>query len=191
MGMGEPLENYDNVLRAVRICASDIGKQIGFRRQTISTVGIPEGIKRLADEDIFPRLAVSLHSADDGIRKSLVPAANKYSLKELLSAMKYYNEKTGRRITIEYCMLDGINDSFDLARKLIQYIRPLKASVNLIEYNPHPGSDFQPSNRQQIKEFKDMLMQAGFEAIIRFRRGRSINAACGQLGADRLTKKEE
>jgi 23S rRNA (adenine2503-C2)-methyltransferase len=190
MGMGEPMENYDNVLRAVRILASDIGKQIGFRRQTISTVGIPEGIRKLADENIFPRLAVSLHSADDGIRKEIVPTANKYSLKDLLSAMKYYNEKTGRRITIEYCMIDGVNDSFDLARRLIQYIRPLKVGVNLIEYNPHPGSDFQPSNREQIKEFKDMLMQAGFEAIIRFRRGQSIKAACGQLGADRLTNKE-
>ncbi|OHB60724.1 MAG: 23S rRNA (adenine(2503)-C(2))-methyltransferase [Planctomycetes bacterium GWF2_42_9] len=191
MGMGEPLENYDNTLRAVRIFASDIGKQIGFRRQTISTVGIPEGIKKLADEDIFPRLAVSLHAADENVRKEIVPAANKYSLKELSTAMKYYNEKTGRRITIEYCMIDGINDSFELARKLIQFARPLKAGINLIEYNPHPGSDFQPANRDQIKTFKDMLMQAGFETIIRFRRGQSIKAACGQLGADRLTKKEQ
>ncbi|MEN6385556.1 MAG: 23S rRNA (adenine(2503)-C(2))-methyltransferase RlmN [Phycisphaerales bacterium] len=191
MGMGEPLENYDNTLRAVRIFASDIGKQIGFRRQTISTVGIPEGIKKLADEDIFPRLAVSLHSADENIRKEIVPAANKYPLKELLAAMKYYNEKTGRRITIEYCMINGVNDGFDLARKLIQFVRPLKVGINLIEYNPHPGSDFQPSDRDQIKTFKDMLMQAGFETIIRFRRGQSIKAACGQLGADRLPKKEE
>jgi 23S rRNA (adenine2503-C2)-methyltransferase len=191
MGMGEPLENYDNTLKAVRIFASDIGKQIGFRRQTISTVGIPEGIKKLADEDVFPRLAVSLHAADENIRKQIVPAANKYSLKELSAMMKYYNEKTGRRITIEYCMIDGVNDSFDLARKLIQFVRPLKVGINLIEYNPHPGSDFQPSHREQIKTFKDMLMQAGFETIIRFRRGQSIKAACGQLGADRLTKKEE
>ncbi|HBG27474.1 MAG: 23S rRNA (adenine(2503)-C(2))-methyltransferase [Planctomycetes bacterium GWF2_41_51] len=188
MGMGEPLENYDNTMRAVRINATEIGKQIGFRRQTISTVGIPEAIRKLADEDVFPRLAVSLHSADDGVRKEIVPAAHKYSLKELLSAMKYYNETTGRRITIEYCMIDGVNDSFDLARKLIQYIRPLKVGVNLIEYNPHPGADYQPARREQIKEFKDMLMQAGFETIIRFRRGQAVKAACGQLGADRLSE---
>jgi len=189
MGMGEPLENYDNTLRAVRIFAAETGKQIGVRRQTISTVGLPDEIRKLADEDIHPRLAVSLHSADDGVRKGIVPVANKYSLKELLSAMKYYNQKTGRRITIEYCMIDGVNDSLDLARKLIHYIKPLKASVNLIEYNPHPGSDFQPAGRDKIKAFKDLVMQAGFEAIIRFRRGQSINAACGQLGADRISQK--
>lgn len=190
MGMGEPLENYENVMRAVRINAAEIGKQIGFRRQTISTVGIPDGIRKLADEDVFPRLAVSLHSADDGVRKEIVPAAHKHSLKELLSAMKYYNEKTGRRITIEYCMIDGVNDSFDQARKLVQYIRPLKAGVNLIEYNPHAGAEFEPAKREQIKAFKDLLMQAGFETIIRFRRGQTVKASCGQLGADRLEKKE-
>ncbi len=191
MGMGEPLENYDNVFRAVRIFASDIGKQIGARRQTISTVGIPDGIRRLAEEDIYPRLAVSLHAPDDNIRKQIVPTANKYPLKDIIAAMKYYNEKTDRRITIEYCMIDGINDSFDSARTLIQILRPLRVGINLIEYNPHPGSDFQPSRRQQIKAFKDMLMQAGYEAIIRFRRGQAINAACGQLGADRLAKKDD
>lgn len=191
MGMGEPLENYDNTFRAVRILASDIGKQVGVRRQTISTVGIPEGIRKLAEEDIYPRLAVSLHAADDNVRKEIVPTANKFPLKEIIAAMKYYNEKTGRRITIEYCMIDGINDSFDLARKLVQVLRPLKVGINLIEYNPHPGSDFQPSLREQIKAFKDLLMQSGFEAIIRFRRGQSIKAACGQLGADRLNQNKD
>ena len=191
MGMGEPLENYDNTLRAVRIFAAETGKQIGVRRQTISTAGIPDEIRKLADEDIFPRLAVSLHSADDGVRKEIMPIAHKYSLKELLSAMKYYTDTTGRRITIEYCMIDGVNDSLDLARKLINYIRPLKASVNLIEYNPHSGSEFQPSHREQIKAVKDLIMQAGFEAIIRFRRGQSIKAACGQLGADRIEAEKE
>lgn len=189
MGMGEPLENYDNTLRAVRIFAAETGKQIGVRRQTISTVGLPEEIRKLADEDIYPRLAVSLHAADENVRQQIVPVANKYPLKDLTAAMKYYNEKTGRRITIEYCMIDGVNDGFDLARKLVQFVRPLKASVNLIEYNPHPGADYQPARREQIKAFKDMLMQAGFETIIRFRRGQGIKAACGQLGADRIIPK--
>jgi len=188
MGMGEPLDNYDNTLQAVRILSDQSGRQIGVRRQTISTVGLPDGIKRLAEEDIYPRLAVSLHAADDNLRKQIVPAANKYPLPELIKAMKYYHQKTERRITIEYCMMDGVNDSLDYADKLIKLLRGMYVSFNLIEYNPHPGSDFQPSTRERIKAFKDILMQSGFEAIIRYRRGRSIKAACGQLGADRIRK---
>jgi 23S rRNA (adenine2503-C2)-methyltransferase len=190
MGMGEPLDNYENTLKAVRILADQSGKKIGIRRQTISTVGLPAGIKKLANEDIYPRLAVSLHAADNNLRKQIVPAANKYPLPQLISAMKYYQQKTDRRITIEYCMIDGVNDSPDLARKLIQFLKGLHASVNLIEYNPHPGCDFKSSPQSRMKTFKDILMQGGIETIIRFRRGRSIKAACGQLGADRIEKTE-
>jgi 23S rRNA (adenine2503-C2)-methyltransferase len=188
MGMGEPLDNYENTLKAVRILSDQCGRKIGIRRQTISTVGLPDGIKRLADEDIYPRLAVSLHAADDNLRKQIVPAANKYPLPELIRAMKHYQQKTDRRITIEYCMMDDINDSLDCARKLIQLLKGIHASVNLIEYNPHSGCDFKASPKERIKAFKDILMQSGFEAIIRYRRGRSIKAACGQLGADRIIK---
>ncbi len=186
MGMGEPLDNYDNTLKAVRILSDQSGKKIGIRRQTISTVGLPDGIRKLADEDIFPRLAVSLHAADDNLRKQIVPAANKYPMPELIKALEYYQQKTERRITIEYCMMDNINDSLDYARTLINLLKGLHVSFNLIEYNPHPGSDFEPSPKERIKAFKDILMQSGFEAIIRYRRGRSIKAACGQLGADRI-----
>lgn len=188
MGMGEPLDNYDNTLKAVRILSDQSGRKIGIRRQTISTVGLPDGIRKLADEDIYPRLAVSLHAADNNLRKQIVPAANKYPLPQLINAMKYYQQKTERRITIEYCMMDGINDSLDCVQKLIKLLKGLHVSVNLIEYNPHPGCDFQASPKEQIKSFKDILMQSGFEAIIRYRRGRSIKAACGQLGADRIIK---
>jgi len=191
MGMGEPLDNYDSTLKAVRILSDQAGRQIGARRQTISTVGLPDGIRKLADEDIYPRLAVSLHAPNDNLRKQIVPAASKYPLPALLSAMKYYTQKTERRITIEYCMMDNINDSLDYAEKLIKLLRGLHVSFNLIEYNPHPGSDFQPSPKEQIKAFKDFLMQSGFEAIIRYRRGRSIKAACGQLGADRIKREKE
>jgi 23S rRNA (adenine2503-C2)-methyltransferase len=189
MGMGEPLDNYENTIKTVRILADPAGKNIGIRRQTISTVGLPDGIKKLADEEIYPRLAVSLHAPDDELRKQIVPVANKYPMARLLNAMKLYQKKTKRRITIEYCMLAGVNDSPDLALKLVQVLKGLHASVNLIEYNPHPGCNFEPSPRDRIKAFKDILMQAGFEAIIRFRRGTSINAACGQLGADRIPNK--
>ena len=106
MGMGEPLDNYENTIKSVRILSDQSGRKIGIRRQTISTVGLTEGIRKLADEDIYPRLAVSLHAPIDDLRKQIVPAANKYPLPELLNAMKYYQEKTERRITIEYCMLD-------------------------------------------------------------------------------------
>jgi 23S rRNA (adenine2503-C2)-methyltransferase len=188
MGMGEPLDNYENTLKSVRILSDQSGRQIGIRRQTISTVGLPDGIRKLADENIYPRLAVSLHAPDDNLRKQIVPAANKYPLSQLINAMKYYQQKTERRITIEYCMMDNINDSLDYAQKLIKFLRGLHVSFNLIEYNPHPGSDFQPSPKERIKAFKDILMQSGFEVIIRYRRGRSIKAACGQLGADRIKK---
>jgi 23S rRNA (adenine2503-C2)-methyltransferase len=188
MGMGEPLDNYENTLRAVRILADQSGKKIGIRRQTISTVGLPAGIRKLADEDIYPRLAVSLHAADNNLRKQIVPAANKYPLPQLINAMKYYQQKTDRRITIEYCMMENINDSLDCVRKLAQLLKGLKAGVNLIEYNPHPGACFKASPKERIKAFKDFLMQSGFETIIRYRRGRSIKAACGQLGADRIKK---
>jgi 23S rRNA (adenine2503-C2)-methyltransferase len=186
MGMGEPLDNYENTLKAVRILSDQSGKKIGARRQTISTVGLPAGIKKLADEDIYPRLAVSLHAADDNLRKQIVPAANRYPLPQLISAMKYYQQKTDRRITIEYCMMENINDGDDCARRLVQFLKGFEANVNLIEYNPHPGCDFKSSPKERIKSFKDILMQSGIETIIRYRRGRSIKAACGQLGADRI-----
>ena len=188
MGMGEPLDNYDNTLKAVRILSDQAGRKIGIRRQTISTVGLPDGIRRLAQENIYPRLAVSLHAADDNLRKQIVPAANKYPLPQLINAMKDYQQKTERRITIEYCMMDNINDSLDCVHNLIKLLKGLYVSFNLIEYNPHPGSDFQPSPKERIKAFKDILMQSGFEAIIRYRRGTKIKAACGQLGADRIGK---
>ncbi|MFA5291627.1 MAG: 23S rRNA (adenine(2503)-C(2))-methyltransferase RlmN [Phycisphaerae bacterium] len=191
MGMGEPLDNYENTIKAVRILADPAGKNIGIRRQTISTVGLPDGIKKLADEEIYPRLAVSLHTPVDELRQEIVPVAKKYPLPVLMAAMKHYNQKTDRRITIEYCMIEGVNDNPDLARKLIQLLRGLHASVNLIEYNPHPGCDFKPSPQDRIRAFKDILMQAGIETIIRFRRGRSIKAACGQLGADRISRKPD
>jgi 23S rRNA (adenine2503-C2)-methyltransferase len=191
MGMGEPFMNYDDTLKTVRILASPFGKNIGIRRQTISTVGIVEGIKKLADEDIYPRLAVSLHAPDDKIRKKIVPAANKYPLNDILNAIQFYNSRTSRRITIEYCMIDKINDSSDCAERLADILAGLDVSVNLIEYNPHPGCDFKPAEREKIKIFKDILMKSGFETIIRFRRGRSIKAACGQLGADRIKLKSK
>ena len=186
MGMGEPLDNYDAVIKAVKMLNDPAGAGIGIRKQTISTIGIIDGIKKLADEKIYPRLAVSLHAANDHLRKKLVPAENKYPLAELIKAISHYQDKTQRRVTIEYCMLKGLNDSLTDAKNLANLLKGLKTNVNLIEYNPHPGADFKGSASGAIKAFKDSLMASGIETIIRFRRGRTIKAACGQLGADRI-----
>ncbi|MCD4830736.1 MAG: 23S rRNA (adenine(2503)-C(2))-methyltransferase RlmN [Anaerohalosphaeraceae bacterium] len=188
MGMGEPMYNYDNCLKAVWILTDPKGLNIGIRKQTISTCGLPDGIRALAEEDIYPRLAVSLHAASDTLRKKLMPIASKHPMAELVSAMRYYQQKTSRRITIEYCMIKCLNDSLSDAQALAALLRPLRANVNLIEYNPHPGCDFQGSSSRAIKAFKDTLMQSGVETIVRYRRGRNIKAACGQLGADRIKK---
>ena len=186
MGMGEPLENYDEAVKAVKILCDQAGLNIGIRRQTISTCGITPGIAKLADEEIYPRLAVSLHTADALLRKKLMPIANKYPLAELIKELRKYKEKTGRRVTLECCMIKGLNDSPAAAAELIKLLKGLQTHVNLIEYNPHPGCDFKASDTETLKEFRDILMKAGIETIIRFRRGRSIKAACGQLGAERI-----
>ena len=188
MGMGEPLDNYDEVIKAVRILSDQAGLNIGIRKQTISTCGITPGIAKLADEKIYPRLAVSLHAADDAIRKKIMPIANKYPLKNLIKELHNYQEKTGRRVSFEYCMIKNLNDGISIAKQIIKLLKPLNAHVNLIEYNSHPGCDFQASESATIKAFKDFLMAAGIETIIRYRRGRSIKAACGQLGAERIKK---
>ncbi len=190
MGMGEPLYNYAHVLRAVRILAASGGLNIGIRKQTISTCGIPDGIKMLSMEDIHPRLAVSLHAGCDNLRKRLMPIASKHSLSELVSVMKFYQQKTGRRITIEYCMISGVNDSLSEAHSLSALLRPLRVNVNLIEYNPHSGCDFRGSSSVAIGAFKDFLMSSGIETIVRYRRGRGICAACGQLGAEKISSQD-
>ena len=191
MGMGEPLENYDEVIKAVKILGDQTGLSIGIRKQTISTCGITPGIAKLADEKIYPRLAVSLHTADAALRKKIMPIANKYPLAELIKQLRKYKEKTGRRVTLEYCMIKGLNDSPAAAAELIKLLTGLQVHINLIEYNPHPGCDFKASEQETIKKFRDILMKSGIETIIRFRRGRSIKAACGQLGAERIKRRCE
>ena len=186
MGMGEPFDNYDEVIRSARILNHHAGSNIGQRHITISTCGIPEAIKRFADEALQVRLAVSLHAAGDRKRQRIMPIAAKYPLHELISAVKAYQRKTGRRVSFEYCMMKNVNDSAADAEALISLLKGINAAVNLIEFNPHEGCSFQAAARATIQHFKDILMQAGIETIIRYKRGRKINAACGQLGATRL-----
>jgi len=186
MGMGEPLLNYNNVLKSVRILNHPAGKNIGIRHLAISTCGIVPGIKKLSCEDIQPRLAVSLNAPNDALRTQLMPINVKYPIAELLRAVRLYQERTSQRVTFEYVLIKGLNDSAEHARMLVKLLSGLMRNVNLIEHNPHPGCVYAGSDSKRIKQFASILEQAGIETTIRFRMGRGIKAACGQLGADSL-----
>jgi 23S rRNA (adenine2503-C2)-methyltransferase len=189
MGMGEPLDNFEATMRSVDILNHKDGRNIGIRHITVSTCGLPEAIRKLAASPVQPRLAMSLHAPDDTTRGKLMRIGSLYPLDEVISALKNYQHVTGKRVTIEYCMIDSVNDRLEQATGLITLLKGLKVNVNLIELNPFPGCRFGPSSAKQIRAFADILSNAGIETIIRFKRGRSIKAACGQLGATWLTTK--
>ena len=184
MGMGEPLSNYDAVLKAVRILNHPDGKNIGIRRQTISTCGNADGIRRLANESIYPRLAISLNASSDSTRAKLMPISVRYPISKLLQAVKFYQAKTRARVTFEYVLIKGLNDKASDAYALIKLLKGLMCNINLIEYNPHPGCDLEGSSPATVKRFAVILEEVGLETSIRFKMGRKIKAACGQLGAD-------
>ena len=188
MGMGEPLLNYDAVVKSIGILNHAEGKNIGIRHMTISTCGIIPAIKKLAQEDIHPRLAISLNAPADALRTKLMPINSKYPLAELFKAIRDYQQSTRRRVSFEYVMIKGINDSVEHARTLVKLLRGLMCHVNLIEHNPHPGCDFAGSSSEDTKKFAAVLERTGIETTIRFRMGRGIQAACGQLGAELLKK---
>ncbi len=190
MGMGEPLANYEATLDAVRILNHSAGRHIGIRHLTISTCGLVEGIERLADEGIQPRLAISLNAPTDAIRQKLMPIAKKYSLGRLFAAVELYQHKTRNRVTFEYCLIKGVNDTGLHARMLVKRLRGVMCNVNLIEYNPHEGCNLKPSDREAIERFAGVLEDAGFETTVRLKMGQTINAACGQLGAKRMENSE-
>ncbi|MGA2070326.1 MAG: 23S rRNA (adenine(2503)-C(2))-methyltransferase RlmN [Sedimentisphaerales bacterium] len=202
MGMGEPLANYDAVLDAVRILNNSAGRHIGIRHLTISTCGLVEAIERLAGEDIQPRLAVSLNAPTDAIRAKLMPIAKKYPLDRLFAAIGRYQRTTRNRVTFEYCLIKGVNDTVLHARILVKRLRGIMCNVNLIEYNPpaspdsrarrggHEGCNLKPGGRQAIERFAGVLKDAGIETTIRLKMGQTINAACGQLGAKRQENSE-
>lgn len=183
MGMGEPLANYENVMRSVKILNHPEGKGLGIRHITISTCGLADKIRQLSGEKLVPRLAISLNSADDGVRSKLMPVNKKYDLKSLKSAVKQYQVKTGRRITFEYVLIKDINDSGQDVKKLLRFIEGLKCNVNLIGLNSHPGCKYRPSGNRVIAAFAEALSQAGVETVVRKKLGGDIFAACGQLGA--------
>jgi 23S rRNA (adenine2503-C2)-methyltransferase len=179
MGMGEPLANYDRVREAIRRMVEVMG--MSGRAITVSTVGIIPGIRRLAEEPWPVSLAVSLHAADDELRSTLVPINRRYPLDSLVEAATGYFEKKGRRVSIEWTMMDGVNDTEDQARKLAVIARRMRAHVNLIALNPTPLSRERASSKPRIEWFAGLLGTLGANVTIRDTRGRQIDAACGQL----------
>ncbi|SRR6266404_9270154 len=183
MGMGEPLLNYDAVIKAVRLLADQAGLAITPRRITLSTAGIVPRIYDLAKEDIRPSLAISLTAPTDELRDQLFPINRKYPLAELIDACRSYPLGDRERLTFEYVMLDKVNDSELCARQLVRLLATIKAKVNLIPHNPAPELPYDSSPMDRIIEFQKILTDAGLPSFIRRPRGRDISAACGQLAA--------
>ncbi len=184
MGMGEPLYNFENVKRALLVASDGDGLSLSKRRITLSTSGVVPEIARTGEE-IGVMLAISLHAVRDELRDVLVPINRKYPLKDLLDACRRYPSlSNARRITFEYVMLKGVNDSLADAREMVRLLKGIPAKINLIPFNPWPGTDYQCSDWTQIEKFADLINAAGYASPIRTPRGRDILAACGQLKSE-------
>ncbi|MEX2218413.1 MAG: 23S rRNA (adenine(2503)-C(2))-methyltransferase RlmN [Phycisphaerales bacterium] len=186
MGMGEPLSNFGAVTHAIRTIAADWGLGISARKITLSTVGLPKAIERLAEQMELPiTLALSLHAPNDELRRKLIPWAEYTTIADLLGACRKWFDKTGREITLEYTLLRGVNDRPEHAAELTQVARTLRANVNLIRYNEVQGLEFQRPRDEDVREFQRLLRERHINAHIRRSRGRDIAAACGQLRHER------
>lgn len=188
MGTGEPLDNYDNILKFFQMLTDEHGLNISQRNITVSTCGIVPKMKQLADEQLQITLALSLHASNQAKRRELMPIANKYSLGEVIDACQYYFEKTGRRITFEYSLVGGVNDKKEDADELAALIKPLNCHVNLIPVNPIKERDYVQSQKKVIDNFKNKLEKCGINVTIRREMGRDINGACGQLRKSYMEK---
>jgi len=188
MGMGEPFANYDRVWQALRIVMDKDGINLGARHITVSTVGLPQGIRKMAGEQSQVNLAVSLHAPNDALRSKLLPVNQRYPIREVMNALLEYIQRTNRRVTFEYAMMDGINDTPELAVELAALLKPLRSTgggvmchVNLIPLNPVAESPYQPSTDANAGVFQRILERNGIPATVRLRRGIDIDAGCGQL----------
>jgi len=184
MGMGEPFQNYDNVITALNRLNDPRAFGLGARRFTISTVGLVPKIKQFADEGYQYNLAISLHTVDDELRSKLIPINKKYPVNELISACRYYVNKTSRRVTFEYALIEGMNDSIEAAEALAQKLRGMICHVNLIQLNPTKEFHEQGSSAERAKSFCETLETHNISCTIRLRRGIEIQAGCGQLATD-------
>lgn len=181
MGSGEPLDNYDNLIRFIHLLTGNGGLEISQRNLTVSTCGLVPEIYRLADEQFQMTLAISLHASNDEVRKTLMPVAKKYSIEGILKACEYYFQKTGRRITFEYSLVKGVNDNQKEAAELSQLLKGRNCHVNLIPVNPIKERSFVQSEEKSIKNFKNLLEKNRINVTIRREMGRDIDGACGQL----------
>ena len=181
MGTGEPLDNFENLLKFLELLTDENGLHISQRNVTVSTCGLVPRIKELADKELQITLALSLHATTDEKRRKLMPIANKYTIAELMEACAYYFERTGRRITFEYALVGGVNDTSEDARELTELIRSLNCHVNLIPVNPIKERSFVQSESEAIAAFKNKLEKNGINVTIRREMGRDIDGACGQL----------
>lgn len=187
MGMGEPLKNYDPVLRSIRMLCDPEFLGLSQRRITVSTVGIVEGIKQLANEDLKVNLVLSLHAPNQHVRQKIIPYARKYPIEDIMSAMDEYSEKTKRDITYEYILLAGINDHPDHAHELAHLLKGKQCAVNIIPYNPVEGIRLKRPDKKAIKEFRSVLFGSNIVNTCRYTKGDDIAAACGQLAMQERT----
>ncbi|HOQ37301.1 MAG TPA: 23S rRNA (adenine(2503)-C(2))-methyltransferase RlmN, partial [Acetivibrio sp.] len=181
MGIGEPLDNYDNVVKFLRLVNHKDGLNIGARHISVSTCGLVPKILELSKENIPVTLSISLHAPNDSIRDKIMPVNKRYSIDKLIEACKIYTETTNRRITFEYALIEGVNDSKDNALELAGLLKGMLCHVNLIPVNTVDGAGFRRSSKETIAKFKDILEKYGIETTVRRELGSDINAACGQL----------
>jgi len=181
MGSGEPLDNYENVVRFLKNVNHPEGLGIGYRHISLSTCGLVDKIRQLAEEDFPITLSVSLHAPNNEIRNSMMPVNQKYPVEELLAACRDYLEKTGRRISFEYALIHGVNDRDRDARELAQRLRGMLCHINLIPVNPVKERNYQKGTEQEIRRFQKLLTDLGMNATVRRELGSDISASCGQL----------
>lgn len=186
MGTGEPFDNYDNVMKALSIINSPFGLEIGARHISISTCGVVPGIERFAKENLQYNLAISLHAPNDELRSKLMPINRAYSLDKLMAALKDYASLNNRRLTFEYLLLNGVNDSEVHAKQIKELLKGLNAYINLIPYNEVKEKDFKTSSEENALRFYDLLKKNGVSVTLRQKKGDDIDAACGQLRANNL-----
>jgi len=181
MGMGEPLDNYDNMVKAIKIISNENTLHISPRRQTLSTSGIAPKIEKLANEDLGINLAISLHAVDDKLREELIPMNKAYNIKSVIEAVRKFPVNRRKKVLFEYLVIDGINDDEKSANKLVKLLNGIKAKVNLIYFNPYPGTSYKRPTPQKMENFKALLNKKGVICTIRESKGIDISAACGQL----------
>ena len=181
MGSGEPMDNYDNVVKFLELINSEKGLNISQRNITVSSCGIVPKLKELADLKLQITLAISLHAPNDELRKTMMPIANKYSIEEIMDVCRYYIESTGRRISFEYSLVKGVNDSMECAKQLIDLVKGMNCHINLIPVNPIKERDYKQTGKDEVYAFKNKLEKNGINVTIRREMGRDIDGACGQL----------